>query len=144
MSRILNFLFPSKAYGASESWLLLAARIAFGLLLMSHGVQKWQHFEALSTTFPDPIGVGSHAALILAIFAEVFCAAGFIVGAFYRLALIPMIFTMCMAVFVVHAHDPFSTKELAVVYLVVFVLMFLAGPGKYALDRLVPVARAKK
>lgn len=137
MSQILKFLFPLKAYRTDESWLLLAARIIFGLLLMSHGIAKWQNFEALATTFPDPIGMGSHVALVLAIFAEVICSAGFIVGAFYRLALIPMIFTMCIAALVVHHGDPFAVKELAVAYLAVYVLMFFAGPGKYALDQLV-------
>ena len=66
-----------------------------------------------------------------------FCSVGFIVGAFYRLALIPMIFTMCVALFVVHGDDPFAVKELAAIYLSVFVLMYISGPGNYALDRLI-------
>ena len=55
----------------------------------------------------------------------------------YRLALIPMIFTMCVALFVVHGDDPFAVKELAAIYLSVFVLMYISGPGNYALDRLI-------
>lgn len=74
---------------------------------------------------------------MLAIFAEVFCAVGFIVGAFYRLALVPMIFSMGVALFVVHTNDPFAVKELALIYLSVFVLMFISGPGNYALDHLI-------
>lgn len=143
MSRILNFLFPDKAYTASESWFLLALRILFGLLLMSHGIAKWSNFAAMSETFPDPLHVGSHLSLSLAVFAEVLCAAGFVVGAFYRLALIPMIFTMSIAFFVIHANDPFAARELAFVYLVVFVLMYITGPGRYALDTLVVKMRKK-
>lgn len=139
MNAILKFLFPVKVYSTSDSWFLLVVRILFGLFLISHGVAKWQHFDTLSSTFPDPMHLGHSLSLVLAIFAEVICAAGFIAGAFYRLALIPMIFTMCIASLVVHHGDPFATKELAVVYLVVFVLMFIAGPGKYALDRLIAV-----
>lgn len=137
MSVIVNFLFPEKSYSSGASRLLLAARIIFGALLLSHGLAKMADFEALSTVFPDPLGVGSRTSLMLAIFAEVFCSAGFIVGLFYRLALIPMIFTMCVAFFSVHKADPFSVRELAFAYLVVFVLMFLAGPGRYALDTLI-------
>ena len=59
----------------------------------------------------------------------------FIIGFLYRLAMIPMIFTMCVAFFIVHADDPFAVKELAFVYLVVFVLMYIVGPGKFAVDR---------
>lgn len=144
MSRILNFLFPDRAYTASESWFLLALRIVFGLLIMSHGIAKWDNFAAMSETFPDPLHVGHTLSLSLAIFAEVICAAGFIVGAFYRLALIPMIFTMSVAFFVIHAHDPFSARELAFVYLVVFILMYVTGPGRYALDTLVGKMRKKR
>lgn len=133
----MKFFFPAKPYTASESWFLLAMRLLFGLMLLSHGVAKWSHFEELATTFPDILGLGHRTALVLAIFAEVICSAGFIVGAFYRLALIPMIFTMCMAFFVVHHGNPIGEGELAFVYLSVFVLMYIAGPGNYALDTVV-------
>lgn len=136
MAAILRFLFPVKPEGAFEARLLLAARIIFGILLMSHGLAKWSHFEELSAAFPDPLGVGHRISLILAIFAEVFCSAGFVIGLFYRLALLPMIFTMCVAFFAVHGGDAFAVRELAFVYLMIFILMYIAGPGKYSLDRL--------
>ena len=68
MYAILRFLFPDKPYTAGNSWLLLAARIIFGGLLMSHGIAKWQNFDALSASFPDPLGVGGGVSLALAIF----------------------------------------------------------------------------
>ena len=83
----------------------------FGGLLFSHGIAKWSNFDTMSTMFPDPLGIGSSASLSLAIFGEVICSLGFIVGAFYRLALIPMIFTMCIAFFVIHGADPFAVKD---------------------------------
>lgn len=134
MHAFLRILFPAAPCGAGASWLLLAARIAFGAMMMTHGIAKWQNFEALSTAFPDPLGVGSRASLVLAIFAEVVCAAGFITGTLYRLALIPMIFTMCVAFFSVHGGDPFAARELAMLYLAAFVLLWAAGPGRYAVD----------
>lgn len=137
MSRILRFLFPATRYTAQASSFLLALRVLFGVLLMLHGIAKLNDFSALSSLFPDPLGLGSRVSLVLAIFGELLCSVGFIVGAFYRLALIPMIFTMCVALFVVHGNDPFATKELAVIYLSVFVLMYISGPGNYALDKLI-------
>ena len=137
MYAILRFLFPDKPYTAGNSWLLLAARIIFGGLLMSHGIAKLQTCEARSATVPDPLGVGSRVSLVLAVFGEVVCAAGCVAGLFYRLALIPMVFTMCVAFFAVHGGDPFAARELALVYLVVFVLMYAAGPGRYAADTLI-------
>lgn len=144
MSVIYCFLFPLKPDGRAISLLLLAFRILFGCLLLSHGVQKWTNYATLSVTFPDPLGVGNNISLILAIFGEMICSIGFILGAFYRLAMIPMIFTMCVALFVVHGSDPFVVKELAFVYLAVFIIMYIAGPGKYSFDRFIALALAKE
>lgn len=131
---VYNFLFPTKPDTTKVSLFLLAARIIFGVLLMSHGFQKLNNFQELSTAFPDPLGVGSTASLVMAIFGELICSIGFVIGFLYRLAMIPMIFTMCIAFFVIHANDVFAVKELAFIYLVVFILMYIAGPGKFSID----------
>ena len=133
---IYKFLFPTKPNTAGISFFLLLLRLFFGLMLMNHGIQKWSNYQELSIVFPDPLGVGSPLSLGLAIFAELVCSMGFIIGLFYRLAMIPMIFTMGMAFFVIHANDAFAVKELALIYLVVFVLMYIVGPGKYSVDYL--------
>ena len=134
MSAFYKFLFPMKSDGTAISLLLLALRLLFGGLLFSHGIQKWTNFESMSAAFPDPLGVGHSVSLGLAIFGVLFCSIGFILGALYRLAMIPMIFTMVVAFFVIHANDVFAVKELAFIYLVVFVLMYIAGPGKFSID----------
>lgn len=91
MSAFYKFLFPMKPDGTAISLLLLALRLLFGGLLLSHGIQKWTNFESMSAAFPDPLGVGHSVSLGLAIFGELFCSIGFILGALYRLAMIPMI-----------------------------------------------------
>lgn len=144
MSVIYKFLFPSKPDDTAMSLLLLAFRVLFGILLLNHGLQKFTNFSTMSGTFPDPLGVGHSVSLGLAIFAELFCSLGFIVGALYRLALIPMIFTMGVVVFIVHGGDPFAAKELPFVYMAVFILMYIAGPGKFSLDRIIAVSLRKK
>ena len=134
MNSLIRFLFPVRLSDTAVSLLFLGFRLIFGALLLSHGLQKWENFSALSGVFPDPLGIGSTLSLSLAIFGEAICSLGFMFGAFYRLAMLPMIFTMLVALFVVHASDPFAVKELALVYLVVFVLMYFAGPGKFSFD----------
>ena len=143
MSALYKFLFPMKPDSTAVSLFLLALRVLFGGLLLMHGIQKLSNFSDMSATFPDPLGVGHTVSLCLAIFAELACSIGFIFGALYRLALIPMIFTMGVAFFVIHGNDPFALKELPFVYLIVFVLMFLIGPGKFSLDRLVAIPLSK-
>ena len=76
------------------------------------------------------------AALGLVIFAEVFCAFGIIVGLFTRLAAIPLLVTMLVAVFHVHAADPFGKKELAALYAASCVTLVLAGAGQLSIDGL--------
>ncbi|GAE84287.1 DoxX family protein [Bacteroides reticulotermitis] len=134
---IYRFLFPTKFSHTGASAFLLALRVIFGVLLMNHGIQKWSNFQELSTMFPDPLGIGSSISLGLAIFGELVCSMGFIIGLLYRLAMIPMIFTMVIAFFVIHANDAFAVKELAFVYLAVFVLMYIAGPGKFSVDNFI-------
>ena len=124
---LYKFLFPSKPDGAATSAILLIVRIIFG-------IEKWSNYQELSAVFPDPLGVGSPLSLGLAIFGELACSMAFIIGFLYRLAMLPMIFTMGMAFFVIHGNDPFAVKELAFIYLVVYVLMYIIGPGKFAVD----------
>ena len=69
--------------------------------------------------------------------AEVVAAILLILGLGTRFVLIPLIITMLVAFFIVHADDPFSKKELALLYLIPFISLFLTGPGKYSLDALI-------
>lgn len=116
---------------------LLALRVGFGLaMLTAHGWGKLMSFSEKSTGFPDPIGVGPQASMALAIFAEVFCSAGLIVGLLTRLAAIPLVVTMAVAFFIVHGGQAFGERELAMAYLVPYVAIFLAGPGRISLDGL--------
>ena len=54
------------------------------------------------------------------------------------------IYDVCVAFFIVHGNDPFAVKELAFVYLVVFVLMYIIGPGKFAVDRWISQSLSRK
>ena len=137
MDKILSFLFPYKPYTYAVSLFLLALRLLFGGLIMWHGIMKIVNFDMLATVFPDPLALGAKFSLILAIFAEAFCGVAIIAGAFYRLALIPPIFAMAMALFVVHRGDEFAAKELALIYLAMFVLFYIMGAGGFSLDDVV-------
>lgn len=140
MSGFYKFLFPARPEGTAFSLLLLALRVIFGLLLLSHGMQKWINFADMAASFPDPLGVGNSISLGLAIFAELVCSIGFIFGALFRLVLIPMIFTMGVAFFVIHGADVFAVRELAFIYLAIFILMYITGPGRFSVDRLIAVS----
>ncbi len=113
---------------------LAVLRIGSALMILTHGWSKISNFTSTLSTFRDPIGLGSAVSLQLAIFAEFFCAILLGLGFLTRLSLIPLIFTMAVAAFIVHADDPFSTKEKALLFLLVFIFQFFAGPGRYSVD----------
>lgn len=140
MTRLINILLPDSAGNRRFDISLLLSRLLFGMLFMMHGLTKINDFGQMALAFPDPLGVGSEISLILAIFSEVFCSVLLIFGLLTCLVLIPMIFTMCIAFFVIHAGDPFSAKELSFIYLATFIIIWVSGAGKYSLDY---VIRAK-
>ncbi|NLI36518.1 MAG: DoxX family protein [Bacteroidales bacterium] len=127
---MMKFLFPGIQDNKKLSAVLLVLRMLFGLFLAYHGLTKMLHFGTLSTQFPDPLGIGTSLSLSMAIFGELFCSLAFIFGFLFRLSTIPIIFTMIVAYYV-------SRDELALVYLISFIIVYIAGPGKYALDTLI-------
>lgn len=133
---LINFLFPNYANRYAVSLFLLAMRVFVGMLFMMHGLDKAVNFNILVGNFPDPFGIGSFATLLLVVFAELFCAILFIFGLLYRIIMIPMIIAMSVAFFGIH-HSDMAQGELAFLYLVIFVLMYIAGPGRFSLDALI-------
>ena len=131
---IKRFFFREPATTMAQSTLLLVSRIIFGFLFMSHGITKWIVFGNMTENFPDPLGLGPTLSYWLALFAEILCSFGVVLGALFRLCLIPIIFTMLVAVFVVHMGDPLPKVEPALMYLVIFIIMFICGPGYFSVD----------
>ncbi|MBP9016757.1 DoxX family protein [Porphyromonadaceae sp. NP-X] len=123
---------------------LLIFRLIIGIFMFLHGWQKITNFEMLSTVFPDPLGIGASASLVLIILAEVGCSLLIIFGIFTRLAAIPPMFGMAVAAFMVHANDPFTVKEIAFLYLFLYVALFFLGAGKFSVDYLLAKHWTKK
>ena len=115
---------------------LLILRVAFGGMMLVHGIPKLMGFSEMAGQFPDPLGMGSQFSLISAIGAEVGCSLLLILGIGTRFAAIPLAITMMVALFVVHASDPWNVKELATVYLSVYVSLAFTGAGRFSLDHL--------
>ena len=114
---------------------LLITRIAVGSFMLTHGIPKlMKFFSTGDITFSDPLGVGTIPSLMMAIFAEVFCSILVILGLGTRIAVIPLIITMLVAVLLVHANDPFGKKELGLMYLTIYMFLIVVGSGKYSMD----------
>ena len=114
---------------------LALLRIVPSALMLTHGIPKFQRLISGEIEFGDPIGIGPTPSLFLAVIGEVLCPILLILGFKTRWAAIPAAITMAVAAFIVHAPDPLQKKELALLYLVLFVTIALLGPGKYSIDR---------
>lgn len=134
MKRLFNTNFNNELL----HFMLLVLRVGFAAFMMVHGFQKLGWLTAGGEIqFGDPIGLGVATSLYLTVFAEFFCSIFLLIGLGTRLALIPLIITMIVAVFIVHAPDGFDKKEMGLHYLLVYVFLLVAGPGKYSVDQLI-------
>jgi len=117
---------------------ILILRIAVMAFMVTHGYPKLLKLLAGGEIkFADPIGLGASFTLLLAVFSEFFCSIFIGIGLGTRLAAIPLIATMSIASFISHADDPFGSKEKALLYLVIYIVLFLIGSRKYSIDRLI-------
>jgi putative oxidoreductase len=115
-----------------------------GLLFMYHGWMKVSTFGEMSTQFPDLIGIGGRLSLILVIFAEFLCGILVTLGFFTRLTVIPIIVNMSVAYFIAHANDSFADKELAFLFLLLSIVIFVLGSGKFSIDSLLQKKQKRK
>jgi putative oxidoreductase len=117
---------------------LLFFRVSIALLMLTHGLPKLgKLFSDEPLVFASVFGMSQSLSLALTVFAEVFCAILILVGLVTRFAAIPLIFGMAVAAFYMHAADPFSSKEMAVLYLVGFAFLLITGGGKYSVDTII-------
>ena len=120
---------------------LLILRVGVGVYMASHGWGKLQMIiDGRFGEFGDPLGLGSGVSLILATGAEFFCALLVAIGLATRFAAAPVVFTMAIAAFVVHASDPWTmqaqgaSKEPALLYLIPMLALIFTGAGRFSLD----------
>lgn len=113
---------------------LLILRLTFGLLMMRHGYSKMENYSEYAPQFYNFFGLGTSFSLQLTIFSEFFCSLFLIIGLFTRYVTIPLLITMMVAVFIVHAKDEIGDKELAIIYLGAYLTLLFKGGGKFSLD----------
>jgi len=134
----MNRLFNTNYNHRSLDIFLLLLRISIAALMLTHGIPKLDTLlEGGLIKFADPIGIGAPASLALAVFAEVICSIFLILGLGTRLAVIPLIVNMLVAVFIVHGNDPLEVKEMAIHFLLVFIFILVAGAGSLSIDKLI-------
>lgn len=123
---------------------LLILRIGISSLMLVHGLPKLNMlFAGEAHHFPAIMGMSPTLSLVLAVLAEVGCSILVLVGLGTRLAVIPLIITMLVAVLYVHSADPFSAQELGIHYVLVYAALLVMGSGRFSVDHILATKLSK-
>jgi putative oxidoreductase len=119
----------------AQDWGLLFLRVSGALLLLwVHGLPKLLHFSAELQNIEDPFHFGAHLTLMLAVVAEVLCPLLIIVGLLVRLACLPILFVLWVAMVIVHPEWSLFEGQFGWLLLIIFTSILIAGPGRLALN----------
>ena len=114
----------------------LLIRLIFGGLFVYHGYTLIRSYDEILPMFKDIIGIGPKLSFNLLIFAQFFCGLFVTVGFLTQLSVIPIFIAMLVAYFIAHAKDSFQVKELAFLFLLLSLIIFVLGSGKFSVDKL--------
>ena len=119
----------------NQNLLALIGRVFIGLAMASHGYGKlmgMQNFSGymvkLGVPFPD-------ATAVIVMLIELLGGILIAVGWKTRLNSFLVMGTMLVAGLWVHAADPFSKKEMALLYAAACLVLMAFGPGKFSVDK---------
>ena len=138
MKRVLNLIW-GQFLGGRAGWGLLVVRAIFGGALVLHGLQKMGN----PTGWMGPKAPVPGFFQFLAFFSEFGGGLALLLGLLTPLAALGVIFTMAVATLMAHGANPWvaapgePSKEAALGYLGVALLLLLTGPGKLSLDALI-------
>lgn len=125
---------PARWSADATDYASLILRLTLGLLMLNHGYPKLMKLMSGNMQFADPIGIGEPASLVLTVFAEFVCSLLILVGLWTRLALMPLIITMVVAVGIIHINDGMDKQEHGLMFLLPYIALFFLGSGKFSID----------
>ena len=147
MQRVIRFLLSADPEGSVvtgwRAWGYVILRVWLGYAIMHHGwsvlsadggIERFAGFLG-NMGVPAP-GLSAWAAKLTEFLGGILLALGLLT----RPAAFGLSVTLAVAVLTAHGADPLfggpgePSKELAMLYLVPFVVFFITGPGQYAFD----------
>lgn len=131
LSKIRN---PKIQWGTFDLGMLFFRILVSLSMINTHGMKKILHFEETVGHIPDPFGMGGEISTYMAILANIICPIFVIFGFLTRLAVLPILAVTLSGFFLVHFNDPWSVKDVPLMYSLVYLLILYLGPGNYSLD----------
>jgi putative oxidoreductase len=117
---------------------LLVLRAVVGInLAWLHGWDKLSHFSAKAGSYPDPIGLGSKYALVLAVAGEFFGALMMATGLLGRVGAFLVALATATTLFLVLRGTAWKDREVWELYFAASMAVLLLGGGRFSLDAVV-------
>ena len=117
---------------------MLLFRVIVSLELMAvHGFKKIGVGVNIAEIVPNPLHLPDALNNGFAIAANLIAPVFIIPGLLTRLAILPILAITLTGYFVLHWNDAMLVKDVPFIYSVVFMLIWVLGPGKYSLDYLI-------
>lgn len=133
MKKLFSIGYSNSAFNVA----FFILRVGAAILMIHHGYDKLVHFQQYSPGFINFMGFGPSVSLSLVIFAEFFCSIFLMLGLFSRLAAIPLIIDVVVAVKKGHKMDVLGDGEHASLFVLIFFTILLLGPGKISIDGMI-------
>lgn len=125
-----------KIGGYREGGLLLL-RVGLGVVMILHGLPKFAGGPALWAGLGQSVGVPFAPAFFGFLAATIEVVGGLLLtlGLFFRLATLLLALQMIAALtFHLRRGDPYGIYSHPLALLIVFVVLFIIGPGRYSLE----------
>ncbi len=127
--------------GNPDAGLLLLRLAGAFLLLYVHGLPKLLHYGSELQHIEDPFHMGAAMTLLMAIFAEVLCPLLIAAGLLVRLACLPILFLLLVAMVFIHPEWSIAEGQFGWLLLTIFTSIAVAGPGRYTLQSALPLTQ---
>ena len=109
---------------------LLVSRIPWCMALFYfHGLEKVTGYGTMVEHFRNPLGLGTHFTLAYALVADAVCSTVILLGIFTRPAAVILFVNLMVAMIFIHPWE-----ERLLLYNAFYLMILLAGPGRYSLD----------
>jgi putative oxidoreductase len=127
--------------GRSQWLALLLARLSVGLLFLSTGWGKVHSIPKVTAFFQELHIPAPGLNAVVVAYSELICGALLVLGLLTRLATVPLIVSMIVAILTAKLADIHGVFDLVgaeeFTYLCMLVVILAMGPGKAAIDQVV-------
>lgn len=122
-----------RAEHALDAGLLFLRLAGCFMLAYVHGWPKLANYASELAVIEDPFGFGPHVSLWSALLAELVCPVLIALGAVTRLACMPVIAVLLVAMLAVHPGWSIAEGQFGWLLLIIFTTIALCGPGRWRL-----------